>query len=69
MIFVVIWVETHYYIVVFDFQVCSESFIGLSFCFFPYFYCKVTHSNLPYSLIVDAATGNDKTEGDLGAIL
>jgi hypothetical protein len=25
--------------------------------------------NLPYSLIVDAATGNDKNEGGLGAIL
>jgi hypothetical protein len=27
------------------------------------------HKNLPYSLIVDAATGNDKTEGGLGAFL
>jgi hypothetical protein len=28
-----------------------------------------SRKNLPYSLILDVATGNDKNEGDLGAIL
>jgi hypothetical protein len=47
----------------------SKAFNKLKMALCPEPVVAYPRKNLPYSLIIDTATGNDRNEGDLGAIL